>query len=101
MKSARLLHWIKILIIPLGFFFLIFIIFYFRNIAKQIEQGEKQKVEHWSQAALIINDSTHKQGDELINDIVVKGIDVPIIVVDEKGNIRDQRNLDYTIKGKD
>lgn len=101
MKSTRLLYWIKILIIPLSFFLLIFIIFYFRNIARQIEQGEKQKVEHWSQAALIINDSTHRKADELINDIVIQGIDVPIIVVDEKGKIRDQRNLDYTIRKND
>lgn len=101
MKSSRLLHWIKILIIPSSLFLLIFIIFYFRNIAWQIEQGEKQKVEHWSQAAIIINDSTHRKADELINDIVVKGIDVPIIVVDENGKIQDQRNLDFTIKGKD
>ncbi|HJU45890.1 MAG TPA: HAMP domain-containing sensor histidine kinase [Chitinophagaceae bacterium] len=101
MKSSRLLHWIKILIIPSSLFLLVFIIFYFRNIARQIEHGEKQKVEHWSQAALIINDSAHMKADELVNDIVVKGIDVPIIVVDEKGKIQDQRNLDHTIKEND
>lgn len=102
MKASRLLHWIKILIIPLGFLLLIFIIFYFNNIARQIEQGEKQKVEHWSQAAVIVNDTTHRYtADELVNDIVAKGIDVPIIATDEKGNIHEQINLDYTIQGTD
>ncbi len=76
-------------------------IFYSRYLAKKIAADERRKVETWVEAEKFLINSPTDVDTRLVSSIIINNKDIPIIGVNEAGEIIEHINLDSTRIKKD
>jgi len=76
-------------------------IFYSQFLAKKIAKEERQKAEEWVEAGKLLVNDPSGLSDRLVSIIISENKSIPIIQVNEKGEIVDHVNLDQEEIAKD
>lgn len=75
---------------------------YTNSLVKQTSAEERIKVERWAEATrLITNYQLGNEVNNFLNDILAKNNTIPIIVVQENGEINTDRNIKYKPRTRD
>lgn len=75
---------------------------YTNSLINQTSVEERIKVERWAEATrLLANYNMESDINTLINNIVISNTTIPIIVIDNKGEINTDRNINYNARNKE
>lgn len=75
---------------------------YTNSLVKQTSKEERIKVERWAEATrLLANYNMGSDISTLINNIITSNTTIPIIVIDNKGDINTDRNISYNARNRD
>jgi signal transduction histidine kinase len=97
---SRLLHF-KSILASVAVFIVIGTVFYSQYISKKIAADERRKIEQWAEA-IKANGSSDTTVTNLASRIMIENsLDIPIILVTEKDELLDHRNLDSLAFTKD
>jgi signal transduction histidine kinase len=71
-------------------------LYYTSQLASKLAEDEKKKVEEVAKAIKTLITSNNNQEIYLASYIISQNTTIPLIIIDEKGNIFDQKNIDST-----
>jgi nitrogen fixation/metabolism regulation signal transduction histidine kinase len=76
---------------------------YTNKLVKQVSSEERSKVERWAEATRLFatNDDLGNEVNKFLNQVLAANNTIPIIVVDQEGNINIDGNIKYTAKNKE
>ncbi|MBP7506890.1 MAG: HAMP domain-containing histidine kinase [Prolixibacteraceae bacterium] len=76
---------------------------YTNKLVKQVSSEERSKVERWAEATRLFatNDDLGNEVNKFLNQVLAANNTIPIIVVDQEGNVNIDGNIKYTAKNKD
>lgn len=76
---------------------------YTNKLVRQVSSEERSKVERWAEATRLFatNDDLGNEVNKFLNQVLAANNTIPIIVVDQEGNINIDGNIKYTAKNKE
>lgn len=76
---------------------------YTNKLVRQVSSEERSKVERWAEATRLFatNDDLGNEVNKFLNQVLAANNTIPIIVVDQEGNINIDGNIKYTVKNKE
>jgi nitrogen-specific signal transduction histidine kinase len=78
-------------------------ILYTNKLVKEVSNEERIKVERWAEATHLLVTKNNPDNDvqHYLNKVITTNTTIPLIIVDDKGQILGDRNINYSEKNKD